>query len=172
MDMRVTDAAVKDAACDALIVGAGRKKGKPPTKEVILSQTAKRVDDLLNGLISEICVDGEFQGNFGELITIHTMGKMAAKRVAVIGLGNADTLNGQSIRRASAIGARQLQSTGMHSMALALNWEDALVTAEEGVQAEVAGMDFIDVKRPYAEKGATGLAVRTLAELAMQMADN
>lgn len=35
---------------------------------------------------------------------------------------------------------------------------------------DIAGTDFGDVKRPYAEKGATGFAARTLAELALKRA--
>jgi leucyl aminopeptidase len=34
---------------------------------------------------------------------------------------------------------------------------------------DIAGTSYVDSKKPYQEKGATGMAVRTLAELAMQM---
>ena len=33
-------------------------------------------------------------------------------------------------------------------------------------------MDYIDSKKPYQEKGATGFAVRTLAELILARADS
>ncbi len=36
---------------------------------------------------------------------------------------------------------------------------------------DIAGMDYIDNKKPYQEKGATGFAVRTLAELILSRAD-
>lgn len=35
---------------------------------------------------------------------------------------------------------------------------------------DIAGTDYIDSKKPYQEKGATGVAVRTLAELALRRA--
>jgi len=35
---------------------------------------------------------------------------------------------------------------------------------------DIAGMDFIDMKKPYQEKGATGFGVRTLAELILAKA--
>jgi len=33
---------------------------------------------------------------------------------------------------------------------------------------DIAGTSYVDSKKPYQEKGATGMAVRTLAELAMR----
>ncbi|HEY6542098.1 MAG TPA: leucyl aminopeptidase [Ktedonobacteraceae bacterium] len=36
---------------------------------------------------------------------------------------------------------------------------------------DIAGTDFSDAKRPYAEKGATGFAARTLAELVLKRAE-
>ena len=34
---------------------------------------------------------------------------------------------------------------------------------------DIAGTSYVDSKKPYQEKGATGMAVRTLAELALRM---
>ncbi len=36
---------------------------------------------------------------------------------------------------------------------------------------DIAGTDFVDVKKPYQERGATGFAVRTLAELVLRRAE-
>ncbi len=36
---------------------------------------------------------------------------------------------------------------------------------------DIAGTDFSDTKKPYQEKGATGFAVRTLAELILKRAE-
>lgn len=135
MDIRVANQTVKDVACDALVVGAARQGAN----EVALSETARAVDSVLGGLLTEICVDGEFKGGLGELTTIHTMGKLVAKRVVVVGLGSHDAVNAQSLRRASAIAARQLQHTGAHQIALALNWNTAQIDEAQEVQAQVEG---------------------------------
>ncbi len=135
MDIRVANQTVKDVACDALIVGAAHQGAN----EVVLSETARAVDSVLGGLLTEICADGEFKGGLGELTTIHTMGKLVAKRVVVVGLGSHDAVNAQSLRRASAIAARQLQHTGAHQITLALNWNTAQIDEAQEVQAQVEG---------------------------------
>src|SRR5437660_1404720 len=119
MDIQVVSKTVKQVVCDALVVGAVRTKTAQMATTVVLSETAKSVDDLLGGLIKQICTDGEFKGNLGEITTIYTMGKLAAKRVIVVGLGAQETLKAEALRRAGAIAARHLQNTGAHHIALA-----------------------------------------------------
>ena len=137
MDIQVVSKTVKQVVCDALVVGAVRTKTAQVATTVVLSETAKSVDVLLDGLIQQICADGEFKGNLGEITTIYTMGKLAAKRVIVVGLGAQETA--QAFRRASSIAARHLQNTGAHHIALALNREQLNVDAAQGVQAQVEG---------------------------------
>lgn len=139
MDIRVTNQAVKDIACDALVVGALYKRAGQQAKGVELPKVTERMDSLLGGLISEVCTGGEFQGQPGELITIHTMGKLAAKRIVVVGLGMQEKLSLQVLQRASAIAARHLQSTGAQQIVFALEWEGTSIDLAQGVQAEVEG---------------------------------
>ena len=138
MDIQVTNQAVKDIACDALVVGAVRKR-VGQQKSVGLLKTTEQVDSLLGGLISDVCKNGEFQGQPGELVTIHTMGMLAAKRVVVVGLGTQEKLSVLVLQRASATAARHLQSTGAREIVLALDWEEMDVDLAQGVQAEVEG---------------------------------
>src|SRR5436305_9744010 len=137
MDIQVVSKTVKQVVCDALVVGAVRTKTAQVATTVVLTETAKSVDVLLDGLIQQICADGEFKGNLGEITTIYTMGKLAAKRVIVVGLGAQETA--QALRRASSIAARHLQNTGAHHIGLALNREQLNVDAAQAVQAQVEG---------------------------------
>src|SRR6266480_4522573 len=139
MDLQITDKALKEVACDALVVGAIRSKAEQNTNGVVLSKAAKEVDAVLGGLLSEICSGGEFRGSLGDMTTIYTMGKLTAKRVIVVGLGPQDTLNVQSLRRASAIATRNLQQTGAQQVALALFLDDVPVEEELAAQAQVEG---------------------------------
>jgi leucyl aminopeptidase len=136
MKVQITTQTVRDVVCDALIVGAISKKEE---KAVSLTKTGNTVDQLLNKLISE-CIDhGEFKGSFGEILIIHTMGEIAARRVLVIGLGEHAKVDIQSLQRASAIAARRLQETGAHTIALAINPENERVSIEQRVQAQIEG---------------------------------
>jgi leucyl aminopeptidase len=139
MDIQVSSNALQDIVCDALVVGAARSKTVQNTNGVVLSEMAKEADSLLEGLLKEICADGAFKGNLGEMTTVYTMGRMTAKRVLLVGLGSLDTLNAQALRRASATSSRHLQHTGAHNIALALAQDGASVETNAGAQAQVEG---------------------------------
>jgi leucyl aminopeptidase len=126
----------RDIACDALIVGAIRRT---EGKGISLTKTGIAVDQLLNNLITERSNDGEFKGNLGEILTIHTMGKLTAKRVLVVGLGQQSKLTIKSIQHASAIVARGLQDTGAHTITLALDLDNDKVSTEQSIQAQIEG---------------------------------
>jgi len=140
MDIRIIEEAVKDTQCDALVVGATYKKVGTQAKELVLSATAREVDSLLGGLIQSIYTEGEFKGDLGELLTLHPMGKLAAKRIVVVGLGPEEKIHTQVIRRASATATRHLQQTGAHQVALALQSEEFNLDLDESVRAAVEGV--------------------------------
>jgi leucyl aminopeptidase len=136
MQVHITTQTLRDLACDALIIGAVRKiEGKG----ISLTKTGNTVDQLLNNLIAERIADGEFKGNLGEILTIHTMGKLAAKRVLVVGLGQQSKVNSKSLQRACAIATRRLQDTGAHTIALAIDLHNDKVSTEQSTQAQTEG---------------------------------
>ena len=139
MDIRTIEETVKDVQCDALVVGATYKKVGQRAKELVLVGAAREVDNLLGGLIQAIYSDGEFKGELGELLTLHPMGKLAAKRVVVAGLGPQEKVHSRLIRRASATAARHLQQTGARQIVLAFPVEELNIDLDEGVRAEVEG---------------------------------
>ncbi len=134
MNVSLARQTIQDISTDALIVSVARKAGKDE-HGLEMSPYASTIDTLLDGLISASYTDGEFKGGLGELLTIHSMGRMATKRVIVAGLGAQDKVTPQSLRRASAVAARHAQTTGAHSITLALQGLDN----ENDVQAEVEG---------------------------------
>ncbi len=135
MNISTITQAVQDISTDVLLVSAARKAGKDE-QGIQLSANADKIDKLLNSLISESYTNDEFKGGLGELLTIHPMGRIATKRVIVVGLGAQDKITTQSLRRASAVAARHAQSTGAHSITLALEWNN---DTSDDVQAEVEG---------------------------------
>jgi len=140
MEIQVTHQAETRVACDALVVAvAAEKKAGQKAKSAVLSEAARAVDDALGGLINKMCANGEVKANLGELNTIHTLGKLAAERVVIVGLGPQQALSADALRRASAITARHLQHTGAHEIALALNWRGSGIDEIAGAQAQVEG---------------------------------
>jgi leucyl aminopeptidase len=139
MNVQVTEQAIQDIACDAVIIGVTRQKVGEQS-DVALPKAGQKIDALLGGLLHEVYAEGEFKGNLGELCTLHTMGKLAAKRVIVVGLGAQEKYNAQSLRRASAIAARHAQDTGAHSIALVSNWESDPFETDLSIEAQVEGV--------------------------------
>ena len=138
MKVQVTEQAIQDISCDAVIIGVTQKKADK--QDIVLSEAGQKIDALLGGLLQEIYASGEFKGSLGELCTLHSMGKLAAKRVIVVGLGAQEKYNRQSLRQASAIAARHAQSTGAHTIALVSNKESGQSEAANSIQAQVEGV--------------------------------
>jgi leucyl aminopeptidase len=67
------------------------------------------VDRALDGAISRVIADGGCRGKDGELTLIHTLGKIAAPRVIVAGLGKADKFSIDKVRDLSAGVGRYLR---------------------------------------------------------------
>jgi len=139
MDIRLIEQRVEEMQCDALVIGVPYKKVGQQSKALLLAEKAKEVDSLLGGLLQTIYDDGEFKAELGEMITLHPMGKLAARRIVMMGLGIQEKMNTHSIRRASAIASRHLQQTGAHQIALALHSEEWNIDLNNSVRAEVEG---------------------------------
>ncbi len=140
MEIQVTTQDVQAITCDALLVGAARapQNGQEGNR-IALSTTATTIDKLLDGLLQERAQAGEFQGNPGELLTIHPMGRLAAQRVIVVGTGTHAKIDAQAIRRASAIATRHAQNTGAKQVVLAQDWQVAGIDEAIIAQAQVEG---------------------------------
>src|SRR2546430_736451 len=139
MEVRPTSRPIQDVACDALIVGATLKSTEQAEKILVLSSAAQIIDERLDGLLSERFNDGEFGASPGELLTVYPQGRLAAKRIVIIGLGAHKKLTTQSFRRAAAIATRHAQKTAAHQIALALHFADTPFSAAQGIQAQVEG---------------------------------
>jgi leucyl aminopeptidase len=167
MDIQLTNQALKDVRCDVLVIGAGRAQADQGTNLPALTEAGQEVDSALGGLISEICHKGEFKGNAGELSTIYPMGKVAASRILLVGLGSQDKLDIQTLQRASAIAARHAQQTGAHTLAFDVLTQTANINTAAAVQAEVEGAllgtyTFRKYKSSHENSNGQGIATLTL----------
>ena len=140
MDIRFVHASLENVACDALVVAASHQNTHSShEKRLVLSPAAQTVDSALDGLLQAMYAGGEFKAEVGELATVHTMNKLAARRVIVAGLGALDKAHTQQVQRAFATAARQAQATGAHSLALAYAIEGSALKDEAQAQAAIEG---------------------------------
>lgn len=75
------------------------------------------VDEALGGTISRLIAEREIKGKLNELTLIHTMGKMEAERVVVMGLGKREKFNLDSVRRVMAAACRFARKVGAKRVA-------------------------------------------------------
>jgi leucyl aminopeptidase len=75
------------------------------------------VDRALDGAISRVIADGDCRGKDGEMTLLHTLGKIAAPRVLVAGLGMSDKFSVDKIRNLSAAVGRYLRRSRCTSAA-------------------------------------------------------
>jgi len=65
------------------------------------------VDRTLNGAISELISAGDIIGKLGETAVLYLRGEIPANRVIIVGLGNRETFDLESVRQASAFAVKR-----------------------------------------------------------------
>lgn len=105
----VTGDIVKVAA-DAIIVNLFEGTKQP-------GGATAAVDKALGGAITKMIKSGEIKGKKGETTLIHTMGKLKAAKVLVVGLGKKDDLTTNMIRNTIAEACRCLKKASVKEAA-------------------------------------------------------
>ena len=92
-----------EAACDTLVVGVFSADGG-----FSLGSSAGKLDEALDGYLSEHLEDVSFKAAVGDIATIATMRRVPAKTVMAVGLGARDDLSNARLRRAAGAATRRL----------------------------------------------------------------
>ncbi len=107
---------------------------KPPDGDMA------RVDKALDGALSQLINQGEIKGKAGELIVIHSLGRLPAERVVVVGLGKLAELTLDGIRGGVAEASRFLRQKYVSDMAtVALGAGTDSISLESSAQAITEG---------------------------------
>jgi len=77
-----------------------------------LSPSAKRLDDLSEGLISGLAKRGDISGKLGQTLLLHDVPAIVADRVLLVGCGRERNLDANRFRRIIAKAFSTVQSTG------------------------------------------------------------
>lgn len=70
--------------------------------DILSGSIADKVDQALGGIITDLISNGDLTGKLGEVRVIYPHGKLTAKRIIMVGIGKADSIDLNSIRTASA----------------------------------------------------------------------
>jgi len=82
-----------------------------------LDGEAASLDKALDGTISQLISQGEIKGKLNEITLIHSLGKIPAARVVVVGLGKQQDLSQDEVRGAVGETCRFLRKKGVGSVA-------------------------------------------------------
>ncbi len=83
-----------------------------------LGPEARRVDLGLGGALALALRDQRFEGRIAEVADLHTGGRLAAKRILVVGLGPRGDCTAEMLRRAAAAAARRARDLGAASLVI------------------------------------------------------
>lgn len=100
VDVTTSTVAISEADADTLLVFVFEDNRD-------FGAATAAVNAALDDLISTLMDTGEFTGKSGQVLPIYTRGALTAKRVILVGLGAPDAFDAETLRRASAAGARK-----------------------------------------------------------------
>lgn len=92
-------------------------------------------DKALDGYLTSLFESREFTGKFGSSLLLHTMGKLPAQRLLLVGLGKKGDVKGELLRRAAGSAVGALQGARVASFSSALHLCCQLPKALEAVVA-------------------------------------
>ncbi|MBN1460734.1 MAG: leucyl aminopeptidase [Armatimonadetes bacterium] len=133
MEVQFSRESALEYSGDAVVIGMAQG--------VALEGVTLEIDAALEGALSRMIDAGEIKGKQSEVTLVHTLGRLPATRVAVVGLGELGTEPLLAMRRAAGAAARVLQSKGCRKLAMALHTRAPQGTREEQlVRAIIEGM--------------------------------
>jgi leucyl aminopeptidase len=109
----------------------------PITQGSDLNGAAAAVDAALDGLITDMRKRHEFRGEAHQVAIVPTLGRLAAARVALVGVGSAADLTVHGYRLAMATAARTLAKRGL--LRAATDVADVQLPADEAASALAEG---------------------------------
>lgn len=107
-----------------------------------------KIDQRLNGALSNLVLSGELSGKLGEVVVVHTIGQLACERLVIVGVGNSQLATCQQFRLATGHATKVLRKKHITSITVcvqtsiqtALSLKDFVQSIVEG--ATLANYDF------------------------------
>jgi leucyl aminopeptidase len=102
MQIDVRHGSIYEGSTAAIVVGVFEG-------EEIQASQAALLDNALNGLVSEMVANGEFEGKAGQTVVLYPHAEFSAQRAVLVGLGKREKLDADALRKAAASAARQVR---------------------------------------------------------------
>ncbi len=123
LDVSIQGGALESITADVLALAVA----EPPE----LSAIAKALDERLDGRLTHLVEDGEIKGGLGQVALIHTLGELAAHRLALVGIGKPAKFDADSLRTAAARVVARLRDIGGGTIAWCLDPDLSIDLAQQ-----------------------------------------
>mgnify|MGYP001416420961 FL=1 len=156
MKIQVEQGSIEASTADTIIVNLFEGVSTP-------GGATGAVDAALGGAISDLIAGGDLRGKAGEVAVLYPRGAIAARRVLVVGLGQADSFDVEGIRRASAAAVKRARDLNARHVATivhgaGIGGQDAAAAA----QATVEGALLATYRYDAPKRGEPPQAIETL----------
>jgi len=131
LEIRVVDASVDKTEADAVVVHIFEDAKQ-------LGDVATAVDKALEGAISSLVDQGVAKGKVAEVNIIHTLGKLPARMVAVVGLGKRADLRLDKVRGSAGEVCRTLRKLNCRKVAMTAYGAEELGIEPEAVAGAIS----------------------------------
>lgn len=130
-----------------------------------LAPEVQRVDRALDGLLSRALAEERFEGRVGETTYLHAAGRLAAKRVLVVGMGPRAECTAETVRRAASAALRRARDLGARSVATSLLGTRLAARIRAQALTEGALLGLYSFDRYKARKGEERLVERLTVQV-------
>ena len=133
LEIKVIAGNIAQVEADAIVVNLFEGTEQP-------GGATTAVDKALDGAIGYLISQGEIKGKLGEVGIVHTLGKLLARIVAVVGLGRREDFDLDKVRRVAGEFCRSLRKLNCHKIATVLHGAGGGgIEPEASVEAIVEG---------------------------------
>lgn len=133
MNIKVLLKDIGEIEADCILVGLFEGTKKP-------SDAAGVIDKIMGGVITDLIEKGEIIGELNEINFIHTLGKLTARIIAVVGLGKRGEFTAEKLRNVIGSACRAVEKMNCQSLATMLSVKDSGgLQLEEAAEAIVEG---------------------------------
>lgn len=133
MKVTVAQGAIQASEADAIVVNLFEGVTAP-------GGATGAVDRALDGAISELIAGGDITGKAGEVAVLYPRGAMPARRVIVVGLGDAQSFDLEQVRRAAAQAIKKARELKAQTVATIIHGAGiGNLSPVEAAQATVEG---------------------------------
>lgn len=131
MEIKIASGNIREVEADAIILFLFEGTD-------LLDGDLAEIDSALEGVILRLLKRREIKGKSGTLSVIHTLGKLPASKVVIVGLGKRDDLNLDLIRKTTGEACRSLEQNNSETIASVILRTDR-IPADKASQAMAEG---------------------------------